>query len=273
MAMPPDYEPGPPEPGRDERRVASMLEQVPEQLHDDVQCWIAALRGEGRRPSPALGWLTIRVYLNFALPVLREWGTRYGALREVTRDDVATAIREHPGNSPHNVHTALRSLFRGLKRERRIFTDPAARVTAHFARRIPRPLPADRLRGLLDRLDNPRERLITALVAVHALGVGELQAAQLQDLDRGRGTLQIHRQGLVFTVVLDEVIVGMINDWLRTRATTWPRTGNPFLFVSSYTVGGREPMSRYGLTTPFRTLGISARQLRVDRILDFTDRR
>ncbi|MGH3814238.1 MAG: hypothetical protein ACRDUV_17610 [Pseudonocardiaceae bacterium] len=72
----------------------------------------------------------------------------------------------------------------------------------------------------------------------------------------------------MFTIVLDELIIGLINDWLRTRATTWQHTSNPFLFVSSYTVGGREPMSRYGLTTPFRTLGVNARQLRSDRILD-----
>ncbi|MGH3814239.1 MAG: hypothetical protein ACRDUV_17615 [Pseudonocardiaceae bacterium] len=161
-----------------------MIEQVPQQLREDVICWITALRGEGRRPSPPLRWLTVRVYLTFALPALREWGARYSTLREVTRDDVHAAIRDHLGNSPHNVHTALRSLFRGLKRERRIFTDPAARVTAHFARRLPRPLPADHLHGLLDRLPHPRERLITALVAVHALGVGELQALQLHDLDR-----------------------------------------------------------------------------------------
>lgn len=166
------------------------------------------------------------------------------------------------------MHTALRSLFRGLKRERRIFTDPAARVTAHFARRIPRPLPANRLHGLLDNLDHPRGQLITTLVAVHALGVGELQALQLADLDRGRGTLTVHRTGSVFTIVLDELVTSLINDWLRARATTWPQTSNPFLFVSSYTVTGHAPMSRYGLTTPFRTLGIPARQLRADRILD-----
>jgi integrase len=211
-----------PLPGRDERRVAIMLAEVPEHLREDVRCWVAALRGEGRRPSPALGWQTVRVYLTFALPVLQVWGTRYGSLRAVTRADVEAAIRAHSGKSPHNVHTALRSLFRGLKRERRIFTGPAAGLVAHFARWLPRPLPADRLRGLLDRLDHPRVRLIAGLVAVHALGVGELQAVRLDDLDRARGTLQIRRSGSVFTPVLDDLITGLMNDWLRTRATRCP---------------------------------------------------
>jgi integrase len=146
------------------------------------------------------------------------------------------------------VHTALRSLFRGLKRERRIFKDPAAGLVAHFARRLPRPLPADRLRGLLDRLDHPRERLIAGLVAVHALGVGELQAVRLDDLDRARGTLQIRRSGSVFTPVLDDLITGLMNDWLRTHATRWPRTSNPYLLVSDLTVKGCGPMSHYGVT-------------------------
>ncbi len=245
-----------------------MLDEVPEHLREDVKCWIVALRGCGRRPSPALEWLSIRVYLTFALPVLREWGARYGSLREVTRTDIEAAIRDHAGKSAHNVHTALRSLFRGLKRERRIFTDPAAGIVGHFARRLPRPLPAGRLHGLLDRLNHPRERLIAGLVAVHGLGIGELQVIQLDDLDRARGTLRIRRSGMVFVAVLDELITNLINDWLRARALRWPRTTTPFLLVSDVSANSGEPMSRYGLTAAFRNLGISARQLRADRLLD-----
>lgn len=56
----------------------------------------------------------------------------------------------------------------GKLREKRIFADPAAGVVGYFARRIPRARPAERVRGLLGRLDHPRERLVTGLVAVLA---------------------------------------------------------------------------------------------------------
>lgn len=78
----------------------------------------------------------------------------------------------------------------------------------------------------------------------------------------------MHRHGRDFTIVLDELILRLITDWLRARATHWPATNNPFLLISKHTALGRYPMSRFGLTTPFRRLGITATQLRTDRILD-----
>jgi hypothetical protein len=149
------FEPIPASPGRDERWVRTRLAELPDSIREDVGSWIEALRGHGRRPSPPVTWATVRVYLQFAGPALNEWAACYGTLRAVVRQDIEDAIRGHPGSSPHNVHTALRSLFRGLKRERRIFADPAQDVTAHFIRKLPRPVPLERLRGLLDQSTIP----------------------------------------------------------------------------------------------------------------------
>jgi hypothetical protein len=135
--------------GREERAVDDLLDQVPPQFRADVDAWVAALRGAGRRPSRPVAWVTVRTYLQFALPVLTDWAARVATLREITRVDIEQALADHRGRSEHNVHTALRSSFRGLKREKRIFTDPARGLVRHYARRLPRALPSDRLRGLL----------------------------------------------------------------------------------------------------------------------------
>jgi integrase len=254
--------------GTHERAANRLLAQVPDQFRGDVDAWVAALRGVGRRPSRPVAWVTVRTYLHFALPVLQGWSHRFSSLREITRDDIEQALAYHAENSPHNVHTALRSLFRGLKREKRIFTDPARGVVGHYARRLPRLLPSDRLRGLLNQIEHPRDKLAVALVAVHALGVDELRHLLMEDLDRSAATLIIPRRRAVHRVVLDDTLMKLAHDWIAYRARRWPLTRNPNLFVSAYTVSGEAPMSQYGVCAGFRHIGITARQLRQDRILD-----
>lgn len=212
--------------------------------------------------------MAVRSYLHFVEPALLSWAADYENLRQVQREDVQAAIAAHQGRSQHNVHSALRSLFRGLKRERRVFHDRARGVPGRYANALPRSLPAERLCGLLDRCDDPRHRLTIALVAVHALSVEELIQLRLADYDPARTVLAIRRGTRVFIVVLDPVVAGALVTWLRTRVARWPRTGNPHLFVTDCTALNETPISRYGITAPFRLLKVTARQLRVDRILD-----
>ncbi|WP_139812797.1 site-specific integrase [Prescottella equi] len=248
--------------------MSRLLQRVPAQYVDDVEVWIAALRGSGRRPSQPLEWVSIRNYLNFALPVLIDWAPRLTSLREVTRSDIELALADHTGSSTHNVHTALRSLFRGLRREKRVFADPARGVVGHYARKLPRPLPSDRLRGLLGQLADPRERLIVALVAVHAVGITEIRNLRIEHFDRSAGILTVERRHHTHRLVLEELMMTLIRDWLTARSARWPTTRNPYLFISSQTAVGTGPMSPYGLGTSFRRLGIAASRLRADRILD-----
>ncbi|WP_207843916.1 tyrosine-type recombinase/integrase [Williamsia soli] len=244
------------------------MTDVPAQFRSDIGVWVQALRGNGSRPSIPVQWVTVRTYVKFALPVLKKWARRYSSLREVTRKDVELALTRHRGNSPHNVHTALRSLFGRLKREKRVFTDPARGVVGHFARRLPRPLPTDRLRGLLTQLESPKHRLIVALVAVHAVGISEVQALQLSDVDLAHGTLTVKRKDLQHIIYLDEAVHRLVQEWIDYRYRYWPGTPNRYLFVSRYSADVHKPMSPYGLTTGFRIIGIGAGTLRADRIFD-----
>ena len=101
--------------GRNERAVLRYCAQVPAEFRADVETWVSALRRCGQRPGRPRAWITVRTYLSFALPVLHSWhAAGIESLREVSDGDVREALRDHPGNSPHNVHTALRSLFGGL---------------------------------------------------------------------------------------------------------------------------------------------------------------
>ncbi|MGB9998754.1 hypothetical protein ACPMJQ_30080 [Streptomyces pseudogriseolus] len=83
--------------------------------------------------------------------------------------EVADALNPLHGDQVRRLHTALRSFFRALKREHLIFRDPARTISLTSNRSVPTALPSDRIAGLLDRLDDPRDRLMVALVGIYAL--------------------------------------------------------------------------------------------------------
>jgi integrase len=258
----------------DQADVQWLLATLPGHLVAEVEAWIRVLRGEGRRPSPVMGWALIRRYLTIAAPVLRQWGERadVDSLRSITTDDVQAALKSRTGSSAHRMQTALRSLFRALKRERLIFRDPARSITVSRASRLPQPLPADRLRGLLDRAPTTLGKLAVALVAIHALRPVELRRLRLADLDRARGRLTVRRTtaGADRIVVLDEFTLRLAGAWLRERAQRWPHSINPHLLVSQQTAvdPSQPPVCRFTVQALFFPLGITPGQLRADRILD-----
>ncbi|MFA3899726.1 integrase [Rhodococcus sp. 5A-K4] len=253
---------------RHTERTIRMIEQTPAQFRDDVQAWVTALGGRGRRKSRPLTEVTIALYLNFAQPVLHEWAETHQSLRSVETVDIERALSRHSGQSRHNVHTALRSLFRGLKRERRIFADPAREVAGRYTRRILRPLGSDRVHGLFDQLTRPDDRVILALVAVHALTIEEVIGFRLDHLDRSAGRATVTRPHTRHTFWLDEFTAEVLRDWLIYRQLRWPTSTNPYLLITRITAPTALPGSRHYITRPFRDLGITARELRVDRILD-----
>jgi hypothetical protein len=209
-----------------------------------------------------------------AAPVLRQWGERaeVDSLRSITADDVQATLQSRTGSSAHRMQTALRSLFRALKRERLIFRDPARGIRVSRASKLPRPLPSDRLRGLLDRAPTTVAKLAVALVAVHALRPVELRRLHLANLDRARGRLTVRRPGTGADriVVLDEFTLRLAGAWLRERAQRWPHSTNPHLLVSQQTAvdPSQPPVCRFTVQALFTPLGITPGQLRTDRILD-----
>ncbi|WP_309116020.1 hypothetical protein [Saccharothrix sp.] len=147
---------------------------------------------------------------------------------------------------------------------------PARGITGHFARVLPRGLPTDRLRGLLDRVPDPRGPLVLALVAVHAVTVEELRRLRLVGYDAVWCALTVRRTAGPFTITLGALVAEFMTTWLLSRATLRPHTTNP---APPQPPHRPQPghMSRYGLEGPFRAVGISAGRLRADRILDEAD--
>lgn len=88
------------------------------------------------------------------MPVLTGWASQYTSLCEVTRHDILDAIDARHGPVIQHRIIALRSLFRALRQERAIFRDPTRTIDLVRTARLPQPLPADRVAGLL----KPRRR-------------------------------------------------------------------------------------------------------------------
>jgi hypothetical protein len=254
-----------------ERAVEQRIAALPGEIAREIRRWVLVLRGQGRRPHPQFPFTTIRSYLNCLLPVLDSWAGQVTSLREITSQDIQVALDAQPPVTARNLLSALHSLFRALKQEKLIFRDPARGISLPAMRRLPAPIPAGRLRGLIDRAPSPMARLVIALVAVH--GLGKLETARLlaADLDLATGRLAIRRdQGRQHTVYLGELTSALTAEWLRERHQHWPRTANPHLLITRVTASDENhpPVAHTVIEAIFTPLGLSPGQLRRDRILD-----
>jgi len=264
-----------PDPGRQgdavERAIQRRIAALPDGIAAEVRRWVQVLRGEGRRSHPQFPFATIRSYLNCLSPMLVSWASHVTSLREITREDIQTALDEQPPVTARNLLSALHSLFRALKQERIIFRDPTRGISLPATRRLPVPIPAGQLRGLIDRAGGPMARLVAALIAIHALGKQETARLLLTDLDLPAGRLLIRRpDGRHHTVYLDELTHTLAIEWIRERHRLWPLTANPHLLVSRVTAGDetRPPVAHTVMEAIFERLGLSPGKLRRDRILD-----
>jgi hypothetical protein len=253
-----------------ERTINQHIDALPGVIAGEVRQWVKVIRGQGRRAHQELPFSSVRSYLNCFHPVLAEWGQHVTSLREITRDDVQAALDQHPGARAHNLLPALRSLFRALKQEKIIFRDPTRGITLRTMQRLPAPIPADLLRGLIDRAGTPLAKATIALIAIHALGKKETALLLLDDLDLARGQLGVRRPTGKHTVYLDDLSRELMASWLRERHRCWPLTRNPHLLVTRHTavdtVG--PPIAPTVLDAIFGDLGLTPSQLRQDRLLD-----
>jgi hypothetical protein len=261
-----------PDPGRQaeprQHAVDRLLASLPGQIGREASTWVTVVRGHGRVPHPALAYKTIRNYLAYLLPVLTGWASQYTSLREVTRHDILDAVDARHGPVIQHRIVALRSLFRALRQERVIFRDPTRGTSLPAPARVPQPLPADRVAGLLDRAGGPAARLAVALVAIHAVPEADLVRLQSADLDLAAGTLIIRRGHRHRVVHLDEVTAALASRWLRHRHQRWPGSRNPHLLVSQQTAADVSPVGPTMIGAMFEPLGVRPGRLRQDRILD-----
>ncbi|WP_158711270.1 hypothetical protein [Streptomyces sp. NRRL S-1824] len=254
------------------QRARDLADALPGAFATPVHAWIRVMVGEGSRPSRPLKDHSIYNYVRQVHPVLSDWA-RAGVAdpRAVTSSDIAQAVAQRSGANARATHCALRSLFRALRRERLIFRDPARTVSLPSPEQLPRPLPSDRLRGLLDGIATVRDRLIVALVAVHALMPHDIRHLLMSDIDPSKGRITVRRLGQTArTVYLEEITWQALRAWLGERAHRWPRTANPYLLVTRQTaVDDRgAPVAELVTKKPFMALGLKSTSLRGDRILD-----
>lgn len=155
--------------------------------------------------------------------------------------------------------TALRSLFRTLKAKRLVFTNPTTHTrTGKPETRDPLPINESAMRAALDS-DNPARTALATLVGYHALRSEQARALLLTDFRDGR----IHLPGR--TVLLATPVRQSLSAWLDYRNTRWPESMNPHLFINIQSAVRTTQVSHVWLNS---TLGMSARALREDRILD-----
>ncbi|RKN53594.1 hypothetical protein D7231_35045, partial [Streptomyces klenkii] len=122
----------------------------------------------------------------------------------------------------------------------------------------PQPVDTDAIRQALED-DDPVRATLAAMVAFHALTVTDLRRLRHTDIHDGR----IHLDKRV--ILLAEPVRTRLAAYLDLRARRWARTANPHLFINWQTATHTGPTSNVWAT---KTLGISARALRADRILD-----
>lgn len=253
-----------------QQTVERALDAMPAAFADDVRRWVTVLRGEGRRHHQPKTWHTIKNYIYFVRPVLLDWQHEVAGLREVTRDHVDLAIKQRKGNIARGIHVGLRSLFRALKQERIIFRDPTRGIVVSAVLILPKNIPSDRLRGLLDQAHRPVTKVVLVLAAVHGLRPTDINRALLEDLDLSAGRLVIRRATGRHLIHLDELTHGIIAAWLRHRRERWPESTNPHLVVSRQTAmdARRQSTSPSTLLTMVEPFGVTVSALRADRILD-----
>jgi integrase len=244
--------------------ITNRLATLPAPFAAEVRIWADALQGCGPRAGRPRNPRTIQGYLRILQSPLAEWAAHYESLRQVTTEDVTSQLGMLTGATRHLALVAMRSLFGTLKTRRVLFTNPAGPLTGRSPQQPPvLTLDAPRLAGLLGRLREPAE-LILLLAGVHALRPSQICALTLEDTDPAAGTLTV---GGGRARPLDQLTAGHLRTWLQVRRDRWPATANPHLLINQSTAGGTRPVTRSYVQASLRRAGITAQDLRADRLL------
>jgi integrase len=216
----------------------------------------------GGRSRPVLE-ATQRGYLARVLPACLVWAAAGKPLAAVTSDDLLAALEGLQGHRRSDVIVAFRSLFAALKADKRIFGDPARSL-----RHPPRPdsgapaLPTQALAELVAGADRAQDRVALLLIGVHAIPAHRLRHLTVDDVDLGRGTLQVngrHRR-------LDRLTLAALRDWLLVRRQRWSNTANPHLFIAPTSHYGDDPVAPGYFKAILKAHKVGSRQLRRSRL-------
>ncbi|MEU0353061.1 hypothetical protein ABZ302_40630 [Streptomyces sp. NPDC006237] len=262
-----------PEFRRDTRqmRLEEELATLPETIAQELRVWIKVVRGEGTWEHAGRSYRSIFRYFHVLKPIIQGWiKDGVESLREISRDDIETAIASRKGTPARTIHIVLRNVFRALRQERVIFRDPSRGLVFAGIKTIPPSVPSDRLAGLLSHAKDDFQRFVMVLVCVHALSGTDIRRLLLTDLDLSRERLVVRRHGKRHIIYLDELTYRCASAWLRERHRRWPATTNPHLLINRWTaVDTAHPsIGTSTFSTVFRPTGLTMPTLRQDRILD-----
>src|ERR1039457_6749711 len=160
-------------------------------IRADTEAWLRILRDGGPRSRPR-GIASVWNHMLCVRPALLEWSSRYGHLREVTRDDVLVVLGELHGSRRSNVLVALRSLFAFCKRRKTVFRSPVQGIrVGERTRGIIQPLSQDEADQAVEAAATPDARLTLVLAAMHAARVKAIREIRLDDVDLGNRRIVI----------------------------------------------------------------------------------
>ncbi|MFF9301785.1 hypothetical protein [Streptomyces sp. NPDC014764] len=236
---------------------------LPPAMAGEVRAWLTTMHHGSTTPPRRhpRSHTTIRLHLNWAMPALTHWAAHgTTSLREITPDDIR-AVLPPTGAARTQMGQGLRSLYRVLKAQRIVFTNPAAQVKTAFPDpTIPLPLHTGHIRAALTSTD-PAQALLAALIAFHALTAQQIQHLRLTDVHDGHLDVDGRR------VPLAEPVRQRLAGYLDHRRRHWPTTANPHLFLHFRTATTTAHVGHRWINLH---LGphLTTRALRNDRLLD-----
>lgn len=240
---------------------AQKVTGLPEPIADELRVWFdVMLHGSSTAPrSRPRAQSTIKIRVRSALPAVNSWVLEgRQSLRQISRDDIKVVLPPQ-GSDRALVGVALRSLFRTLKARRLIFANPTTHLrTGRAEARLPLPINEEAMRTALGSED-PARAALAALIGFHALRSQQVRGLLLTDVRDRR----IHLPDR--TVLLAVHVRQSLAAWLDYRATRWPWTPNPYLFINKQSAVRTTQVSNVWVNT---TLGMSAQAIREDRILN-----
>jgi integrase len=242
------------------------IDPLPEPMAEELAIWFEVMKNGSpipprRRPRDHT---TIQLHLHWTLPTLRSWASSgHTSLREISRENVLDALPAGGPDRPR-VGQGLKSIFRLLKSRKVLFVDPTSRLkTGEHETRHPLPLDvtlvAERLHS-----DNPATAFVVSLLAFHGLRLQQLQRLRLTDIHDGRLTIA----GRVLP--LANPVRERLSAYLTYRNTRWPESTNTHLLINQRSWRRDEPVGRRWIRLMIGP-GLTARQLREDRILNEAD--
>lgn len=243
-----------------ERYFAGKTAQLPAPMKAQLEVWLEVMLG-GSTVSPrrrARDPATTRIHILGITPILQAWAEAgHQSLAEITPAQVLAALP--PGGSRRNfAEYGLRSLFTVLKDRKLIFTNPTRTMASTPVNaNLPLPLNTAAVTRALNSPD-PATALAVALVAFHALTANQIQTLKLSDIVDGRLAVTDRDIPLAGPVKV------RLAAWLDHRATKWPATINPHLFVG---IRNAPRLGPVGKQFPWNKTDLRPQALREDRIL------